>query len=114
MPAKKLTMAQQRALLHAMTQAEKDHLVRSLIAHHSQTGGAFWDSVKAFFKKAGTTLAPILKEIGPTVLKEIVVPLVKSKMGSGMSLAGSGLKLAGQGKPRGRPRGRPKKTLTLK
>lgn len=122
MPAKKmkLTKAQQKALMEAMSATQKQMIVDAMMRHHAQTGTGFLDSVKSFFKKAGQVLSPalpFLKDISGPILKEVLLPIIKSKIGatgSGMSLAGSGLKLAGQGKPRGRPRGRPKKTLTLK
>jgi hypothetical protein len=46
----------------------------------------------SFLKKAGHFLGPIAKVIGPVILKEIVIPLIRKKM------AGTGLKLAGKGR----------------
>jgi hypothetical protein len=58
-------------------------------------GEGFMDIVR----KAGKFLGPIAKVIGPVVLKEIIIPLIKQKMGgNGVGLPGSGLKLAGKGK----------------
>ena len=42
-------------------------------------------------KSIGRVLGPIAKEIGPTVLKEFVLPFLKKK------ISGNGLKLSGQG-----------------
>jgi hypothetical protein len=74
------------------------------------TGKGFLDSLKTFTKKASMYAEkyglPILKELGATVLKEILVPMakkkiglgVKSHVGKGINTAGMGLKLAGQGR----------------
>ena len=51
----------------------------------------------SILKSIGKVLGPVIKEIGPTVLKELVVPFIKKKMnGKGHTLPGGGLKLAGQ------------------
>ena len=74
-------------------------------------GEGFLDVLKSAGKFLVKTLGPIAKEVGPTVLKELVVPMLKKKAGlglnpagagfampsSGLKLAGQGLKLAGQG-----------------
>jgi hypothetical protein len=61
-------------------------------AGKGMAGRGFFD----FLKKAGKTLLPIVKAVGPTILKEILVPLAKSKMGLDLRVPGGGLKLAGE------------------
>ena len=72
-------------------------------------GGDVGSDILGFFKN---TLGPIITEIAPTVFHEILLPLIKGKIGlgkgrktggskskgCGLSLAGNGLKFAGQGK----------------
>ena len=76
-------------------------------------GEGFMDILKSI----GGVLGPIAKEIGPTVLKDFILPFVKKKIegkglspaggahgmglspaGGGLSPAGGALRLAGQGK----------------
>ena len=90
----RLTLPQQRALLRALPMSRKNACKR-----HCQDcqmkGQGFMDIMKSI----GKVLGPIAKEIGPTVLKEFVVPFIKKKIdGKGLSLPGGTLKLAGQGK----------------
>lgn len=63
------------------------------------------DGLKSILSKVGRALGPIAKEIGPTVMKELVLPMLKKKLtGSGLSVPGGSLKLAGQGRKRRRRR----------
>ena len=62
------------------------------------------DGIADILKSVGSVLGPIIKEVGPTVLKEFVVPFIMkkiekkmaSKKGDGLKIPGSGLRLAGQ------------------
>jgi hypothetical protein len=45
----------------------------------------------------GANIGPVFKELSTVVIKEVLVPLLKSKVGLGLNPAGTGLKLAGQG-----------------
>jgi len=46
-------------------------------------------------------LGPVIKEVGPVVLKDFIMPwLAKKASGGGLNLPGGGLRLAGQGKKR--------------
>jgi len=58
------------------------------------------EGIGSILKKMGRFLGPIIKKIGPTVLKEIILPLVKKKIQGGgkpkRKQKGSGLRLAGQ------------------
>ena len=90
---KKLTLAQQRALLRSLPSSRigewKNH------CRDCQMRGA---GIKDMLSSAGKFLGPVVRELSPIILKEILIPLAKKKAGLGLSLPGSGLKLAGQGK----------------
>ena len=64
--------------------------------------------IGSIFKSVIKTLGPVAKEVGPTLLKEIVLPLAtkhieKKLSGKGLHTGGDGLRLAGQrGKKGGR------------
>ena len=89
-----LTKAQQKAILKALPATHKK-AVKQHAKQLQMQGHGFMDIIKSI----GSFLGPIVKEVGPTVLKEFVLPFLKTKMsGNGLSLAGGGLKLAGQGK----------------
>jgi hypothetical protein len=72
------------------------------------------DGIMSILKSIGKVLGPIAKEVGPTVLKELVLPMLKKKIaGKGLSPPGGALRLAGQRGPRGgakKKAGRPRKT----
>ena len=50
--------------------------------------------LKDIFKKIRSVFEPVIKAVGPTVLKEVIVPLIKKKVGAGK--CGGSLYLAGQ------------------
>lgn len=116
---KKLTLAEQRALLNALPQHRMEAL-KKLVDAHPMSGSGFLQDVGSVIKKAGRALGPVVKEVGPVVLKEIIVPMLKAKYasGSGINPPGNGMSakainppggaigLAGQRVVR---RGRPKK-----
>jgi len=92
----RLKLAEQRRLYEALPQARKTALRK-----HCQSCQMRGDGLKDIFKSVGKVLGPIAKEIGPTVMKEIVLPMLKKKIeGKGLNPAGGTLKLAGQGKRR--------------
>jgi hypothetical protein len=92
----KLTKAQQKALIKALPAMHKASAKQHALALHMQGHG-----IMDIIKSIGSFLGPIAKEVGPTVLKEFVLPFLKKKMeGNGLALPGQGLKLAGQGKPK--------------
>lgn len=89
----RLTTPQQKALLNALP-AHRKNAVKSHCQSCQMRGEGFMDILKSI----GGVLGPIAKEIGPTVLKEFILPFVKKKMtGNGLSPAGSGLSPAGSG-----------------
>jgi hypothetical protein len=94
----RLTTPQQKALLHALPAHRKN-----AVKKHCQSCQMQGEGIMDILKSIGGVLGPIAKEIGPTVLKEFILPFVKKKMagnghGMGLSPAGGALKLAGQGK----------------
>lgn len=88
-----------------LTKADKVAMVKNLPAHHkailkkhmmgngAMSGSGFFD----WLKKIPAALGSVVKAVGPTVLKEVLVPLAKSKMGLGMKKKGKGLKPSGGG-----------------
>lgn len=96
----KLTLAQQRALMRALPATRMD-----AIKKHCQACEMKGEGFKDIMRSIGRVLGPIVKEIGPTVLKELIIPMIKAKMGgSGLKVPGGALRLAGQGRGRGRPK----------
>tara|TARA_R110001606_G_scaffold341325_1_gene489662 strand:+ start:224 stop:532 length:309 start_codon:yes stop_codon:yes gene_type:complete len=88
----RLTVAQQRSLYKALP-ANRKMAVKKTCHECEMRGDGFMD----ILRKVGKTLGHIGKEIGPTVLKEIIAPiLVKRYTGKGLNLPG--------GSMRGRPR----------
>jgi hypothetical protein len=89
-----LTKTQQKALLKALPESRKN-----AIKAHCRSRQMKGEGIMDILKSIGSVLGPIAKEVGPTVLKEFVLPFVKKKMAGGsLSLPGGSLKLAGQGK----------------
>ena len=93
---KRLTKIQQRAILNGLSAARK-MAVKKYCRKCEQQGNGISD----ILKKVKAFLAPIIADVGPTVLKEFIVPLLikkaKEQHGLGLSVAGGGLGLAGNG-----------------
>lgn len=94
---KKLNLPEQRRLLQSLP---KHRL--GLVKKHCEACQMKGDGVKDIVQKLGSILGPIVKEVGPTVLKEMILPYLKKKVkgkkdkkGGSLSLPGAGLKLAG-------------------
>jgi len=84
----RLTVAQQRSLYRALPPTRK-MLVKKTCKECEMRG----DGIMDIIRKVGRSLGHIGKEIGPTVLKEIIAPiLVKKYTGKGLTLPGGGLK----------------------
>jgi len=84
----RLTVAQQRNLYRALPTSRK-LLVKKKCKECQMRG----DGIMDIIKKVGKSLGAIGKEIGPTVLKEIVAPMLLKKYGGkGLTLPGGGLK----------------------
>lgn len=91
----KLNLKQQRALIKALPA----HRIND-VKKHCKSCQMRGQGIGAILKSIGSVLGPIAKEVGPTVLKELVLPFVKYKLtGSGTHLAGKGTKLAGGSMP---------------
>lgn len=89
MPSK-LTVAQQRALYRALPASRK-----LAVKRHCQQCQMRGDGLFSILKSIGKTLGHVGKEIGPTVLKEIIAPLVVKKYGGkGLTLPGGGKRTA--------------------
>ena len=126
----KLAVPEQRMLYNSLSDLHKSKFHKCFMEHvvgetkgngmcgsgGIMTGKGFLDTLKSFTKKASQDAEkyglPILKVLGATVLKEILVPLakkkiglgVKSHVGKGINTAGMGLKLAGQGRKKKLPK----------
>ena len=88
----KLSLSQQRALLKALPSHRKMAVKKHCQACRMK-GQGFMDILRS----VGSVLGPIAKEVGPTVLKEFVLPFIKRKVaGKGLAPPGGGLRLAGQ------------------
>jgi len=86
---KALTKPQQRALYAALPASRK-----ALVKKHCKACEQRGEGIMDIFKSIAKALGPIAKEIGPVVLKELIMPFLKQKAG----IKGKGLKLAGAGK----------------
>jgi hypothetical protein len=96
MPSK-LTLPEQRKLYNALPNSRKKALEKH--CHSCEMNGS---GIKEVLAKIKEVLGSVATELGPKVLKEIIVPLMlkyaKEKTGmtgKGLSLAGGSLKLAG-------------------
>lgn len=98
----RLTLPQQRALIRALPVSRKN-----ACKTHCQSCIMRGEGIMDVLKSIGKVLGPVAKEIGPTVLKEFVIPFIKKKIeGKGLTPAGGALRLAGQGKKKRKTKGR--------
>lgn len=99
-----LRLAGQRGLASPLRTLTPTHMKK--IAKVCQCEAMKGEGIGSIFKSVIKTLGPIAKELGPTLLKEIVLPLAKSAIekkikgkgssGQGLHTGGDGLRLAGQ------------------
>jgi len=87
----RLTKAQQRSLIRALPAHRKN-----AVKKHCQKCQMQGQGFKDILKSVSSVLGPIAKEVGPVVLKELVVPFLKNKAGLGLRLPGGALRLAGR------------------
>jgi len=91
-----LSKADKVKLIQSLSPANKaklrKHLREHTMAGKGMSGAGFLD----FLKKVGNFLSPVVKAVGPTILKEVLVPMAKSKLGLGLKPSGGALRLAGQ------------------
>jgi len=91
-----LSKADKIKLIHSLSSKHKDELRRAIMK--GQGGGG----IKTVLSNIADTLKPIVKVVGMTVLKEVLIPALKHKvMGSGLRLAGQ----RGKGKKKGKKGG---------
>jgi hypothetical protein len=88
----KLTKADKVAMVRGLPASHKAILRKHMMGNGAMSGAGFLD----FLKKIPSSLGSIVKAVGPTILKEVLVPLAKSKLGLGMK-KGKGLKPSGGG-----------------
>ena len=78
---------------------------KTAVKKHCQSCQMRGEGIADILKSVGGVLGPIIKEVGPTILKEFVAPFImnkikqkigESKKGDGLKIPGSGLRLAGQ------------------
>lgn len=103
---KSLTKTEKRALFNSLSATNKAKVV-SHCAKCLQRGDGFFDVIKNIGSKLGSVITPVLKILGPTLAKEILVPMIKKKYnlgGSGINVAGNGISLAGNGKKKRKKR----------
>ena len=93
-PKRKMTVAQQRMLYHSLPAIVKLGAKKKCL--ECQMKG---DGIMSILKSVGHSLGKIGKEIGPTVLKEIIAPILVSKYKQG----GKGLTLPGGAIYKGKP-----------
>ena len=105
----RLTLPQQRALVRALP-AHRMMAVKKHCNSCQMKGQGLMDIMKSI----GSVLGPIIKEVGPTVLKELIVPFIKGQMGKGLHIPGGGLSLPGGSLRLAGQRGRGKKKVKKK
>lgn len=92
-----LTLKEQRKIVRMIPAVAKSMLKKHCKACE-MGGSGLLDVLKSAGKFLVKTIGPIAREIGPVVLKELVLPLLKAKIsGKGTSVAGRGLTVAGSG-----------------
>jgi hypothetical protein len=80
-------------MINSLSPANKKAIMEAIEKHEQmgQGGEGFWSSL-------GKGLKEIVIALGPTLIKEVLVPIVKKKV------LGEGLNLAGKKRGRGRPK----------
>ena len=97
----KLTQAEQKKIIKALSGPHKAR-VKAHVRSKQMAGSGIMDILKS----VKSILGPVASALGPTVLKQFIVPMLKKHMGLGLALPGAGLRLAGQ-----RGRGKKKKKV---
>ena len=99
-------------MINNLSAANKQKIIAAIL-NAQQSGQGL--SGEGFWSSLGQGLKDIVIALGPTLIKEVLVPIVKKKVGFGVSLAGGSPKLAG-GAPNlagKRGRGRPSKASLM-
>jgi hypothetical protein len=87
-----LTKKEQKAILKSIPAAHKK-AVREHVRKLHQSGSGVMDILKS----VSNFLGPIISQVGPTVLKEFIIPFIKKMSGNGVELSGHGVGLCGCG-----------------
>jgi hypothetical protein len=105
-----LSKDEQLKIIHSIPESKLNELASHLAmtkGSGKMKGSGWWGDAWGWLKK---NVTPVLGDVGKTLLKEILLPVIKAKikekLGGGLGLAGtgkkkikaSGLKLSGQGK----------------
>ena len=93
----KLTQAEQRRILNSLSAPNKAR-VKAHVRSKQMSG----EGIMSILKSVKSVLGPVASALGPQVLKQFVLPMIKKQLGLGITLPGSGLRLAGQRGQRGR------------
>ena len=88
----RLSVARQREIINGLPKSKI-----AIVKKHCRSCEMKGEGIMDILKSVKKALGPIVAKVGPTVMKELVLPLLKKKIGLGLSPAGNGLKLAGQG-----------------
>ena len=87
----KLSLAEQRKLIRALPE-HRINACRNHCQMKEMAGSGFMDILKSI----GSVLGPLAKEVSPVILKELILPMLKTKIsGNGLRLPGKGTKLPG-------------------
>jgi hypothetical protein len=98
-----LTLAQQRAIVRAIPKTTK-HELKQHCQRCEQSGSGILDVLSSAGKFLTKSVGSLASKIGPTVLKELVYPMLRKKVGLGIRPAGRGIRPAGRGlRPAGAP-----------
>lgn len=106
-----LSQDEQLKIIHSIPNSKLDELASHLAMTKGagkMKGSGWWSSALSWLK---TNVAPVLGDVGKTLLKDVLLPIIKqkisAKLGGGLSLSGAGkkkkgngLKLSGTGKPK--------------
>tara|TARA_R110000803_G_scaffold3847_2_gene13133 strand:- start:4194 stop:4469 length:276 start_codon:yes stop_codon:yes gene_type:complete len=87
---KRLSLTEQRKLVKALPVSRIN-----AVKKHCKSCDMRGEGLMDILKTVGKILGPVAKELGPTVLKEIIAPFIKKKIKK--RYGGKGLKLAGRG-----------------
>ncbi len=103
-----LSQDEQLRIIHSIPESKLNELASHLAviqgSGKGKKGSGFWGDAWGWLKK---NVGPVLGDVGKTLLKDILLPIIKQKvsqkLGGGLGLAGGakkrgkGLKLAGSG-----------------
>jgi hypothetical protein len=92
MPVKKISLAQQRAVARALLTPPVKARLKAHCRHCEQRGEGLLDILGSAGKFLVKNVGDVAKTLGPTVIREIVGPLIRKKIGAGLRPAGAGKK----------------------